>query len=205
MAKKLKKIAAQVPTTDAEVEKLLSDTLTAQLEREALVTAQDAALKAAKEQIEAEHHYDRDISSRDVTIARNVELLELWATIHRKRFGAAKSMTIGGIARLGWRLGNWKTALRKSVKWDDVVAFLKSLKDRGAKEDASDKAKARAELANQYLRVKTDANKDNMLRDRAERASRALLKAAGVTFEQDETFFIEPDREGQQPATLKAP
>lgn len=204
MAKKLQKIAAQVPTTDAEVEKLLSDTLTAQLEREAFVASRDEALKAAREKIDAEFHYDRDIASRDVTIARNVELLELWATIHRKRFGTAKSMTIGGIARLGWRLGNWKTALRKRAKWDDVVAFLKALKDRGAKEDASDKAKARAELANQYLRVKTDANKDNMLRDRAERASRALLKAAGVVFEQDETFFVEPDREGQQPATLKA-
>ena len=204
MSKKMKKIAAQVPESMAEVERLLSETLTAQLKRETLVTSQDSALKAAKEKIESEFHFDRDIKSLDVEIARNVELLEFWATLNRKQFGAAKSMTVGGIARLGWRLGNWKTALRKKTKWDDVVSFLKELNARGTAEDASDKAKNRAELAKEYLRTRTDANKENMLRDRAERASRALLRAAGVIFEQDETFFVEPDREGQQPATLQA-
>jgi hypothetical protein len=206
MAKKsISKLAAQVPSTDAEVAALIAVTLTAQTDRETLVAAQDEAKRKALEAIESEHHYARDLAAKDVLLARNLELLETWAALNKKtRFAKAKSIDLAG-ARLGWRLGNWKTALAKKVKLVDVVEFLTSLKERGQKEDASEKAKARASLAAEYIRIKTDLDREAMLRDRADRHTRALLKKAGVLFEQEESFYLQPDREGQQPPTLKAP
>lgn len=204
MSKRLSKIAAQVPVTDAEVEALISITLKTQTERETIVAERDQALQKQREALEAEHGYDRRLKDKDTVLSRNLELLETWAEIHKKRrFGKAKSILIG-TARLGWRLGNWKTALMPKIKWADVVEALQDFIERGDEEDASEKAKARAALAQEYVRIRVDADKEAMLRDRAERSSRALLKKVGVEFDQDETFYVAPEREGQQPATLVA-
>lgn len=205
MSKRLSKIAAQVPGTDAEVEALISITLKTQTERETIVAERDRTLQKQREELEAEHGYDRQLKELDTILSRNLELLETWGEINKKRrFGKAKSILIG-TARLGWRLGNWKTALLPKVKWADVVEALRDFISRGKEEDASEKAKARAALADEYVRVRVDADKEAMLRDRHERKTRALLKKVGVEFDQDETFYVAPDREGQQPSTLVAP
>jgi Bacteriophage Mu Gam like protein len=204
MSKRISKIAASVPSTDAEVEALISITLKTQTERETIIAERDQALQKQREALEAEKHYDRDLKTKDVILARNLELLETWAVMNKKkRFGKVKSILIG-TARLGWRLGNWKTRLMSKVKWVDVVDALQAFLERGDEKDASEKAKARAALAQEYIRISVEADKEAMLRDRADRKSRALLKKAGVYFDQDETFYVDPNREGQQPATLVA-
>lgn len=205
MAKKsISKLAAQVPQNDEQLSKLLTATILAQTDREAAIAARDAAEAKAKAELEAQHQWGAIIAERDIVIARNLEVLETWCAVHKEdRFGKAKSITLNQ-HRFGWRLGNWKTVLAKGVKWEAVIAALQRLIAKGKDSDASEKAKERAALAKEYLAIKIAPDKESMLRDRHLRPNRALLKVAGVGFEQDENFYLEPDREGQDGATLTA-
>lgn len=207
----LKKLAAKVPQNEDELKALLSATITAQTERESAVADRDKALNAYK----AALGYDATITEKDAFIARNLEMLEAWATLNKRtRFKKAKSTVIAG-SRIGWRLGNWGTELRGKTEWEDVLNFLQDLQDAangirlkiaedGDREPTKAEAKVilRGDMAEEYIRVKVEVDKKAMLRDRDHRPSRALLKKAGVSFMQDETFYLEPDREGQQPATM---
>lgn len=204
MSKRLSKLAAAVPQSEAEVEAMIAATLKLQTDSETLIASRDALIHAATAAIEKEHGHSAKLNAISIDLARNLEVLETWAVLNKKKhFKKAKSIRFA-LARIGWRLGNWKTKLRSKTKWLDVVEKLEDFVSAGQGDDASEKQKARADLAEEYLRREVSPDKEAMLRDRAIRAARALLKKCGVIFEQDETFFVQPDREGQQPATLTA-
>lgn len=197
----LKKLAAAVPQNDDELNTLLTETITAQTTREKAVADRDDAFNQAKEQLEKEHGWNATIEEQDKTIARNLELLETWTVINQKRLGDARSIVING-HRFGHRLGKWKTAATE--KWEKVVENLTKWMRAGKDEDADDKVKERAAIAAEYLVFSCSPDKNAMLRDRDVKSRRAVLEKAGVEFEQEESFFLDPDREGQQPARLEA-
>lgn len=198
---RLKKLAAQVPQNDAELSRLLTATQTAQTSMEKLIAERDESLTKARQALEDKHGWDRAIAGHEADIARNLELLETWSVINAKRFGDAKSLVMFG-CRFGYRLGNWKT--KATEKWDKVVEKLQKWLEAGKAEDAQEDIKERAAIAADYLVFSCDPDKKAMLRDRDVKARRALLEKAGVAFEQDESFYLEPDREGQAPARLEA-
>lgn len=198
--KAIKKLAAAIPQNDADLQKLLSDLVIAQTDKERAIAARDAAIEKARTELEMMHGWSATIERADNKIDRLIKLLETWTSLNAQRLGSARSIAING-HRFGWRLGNWKTAAVH--KWTQVVEWLEKLIEKGKAEDATDKARRRAAMAAEYIVYSVDPDKKAMLRDREKRPCRALLKAAGVTFEQDETFYFEPAREGQQDARIE--
>jgi hypothetical protein len=59
--------------------------------------------------------------------------------------------------------------------------------------------KTRKRIRERYLRVKVEANKEQMIEDRRKPK---LLASFGVEIVQGETFYVDPNREGQADATL---
>ena len=67
-------------------------------------------------------------------------------------------------------------------------------------------AKARAAMAKLWLRFKTTAApaKDLMLKAREDNAALPYLTELGVTIDREESFYLEPNREGQSVARIVA-
>jgi phage host-nuclease inhibitor protein Gam len=178
MSPRIKKLVAAVPRTKEEMEAMVQATIEMQTEREKLVAQRDEA------RTKADSPFAPRISELDTGMAHNIELLEAWAESHRVDFGKDKSLLVRG-HRMGWKLGNWKTELLKKWKWADVLFQLKSMGKRGA----------------EFIRTKEEPNKEQML---ASRDKPELLAEFGVTVVQEETFYLAPDREGQDPALMTA-
>lgn len=191
MTSRLKKLAKQIPANAAAMEVMVRETIAAQLESETLIAERDKKLA------EAAQPYAARISECQNTMARNLELLEAYSESHRADFGEAKSIVVDG-HRMGWRLGNWKTGLLGKTKWADVVATLKAWR----KDATAPKAQRGAFL--RWMRFKMEPDKESMIADRADDDMAPLLKQAGVEIVQEETFYLAPDREGQDPALMTA-
>jgi hypothetical protein len=198
--KRVKKAAAQIPQDAAELSILIASTIQDQTTREAAIAKRDALLAKVRERIEKKHGFDSTIQAAELRISRALEMLEFWAVTHKKEFGDARSITRAG-ARLGWRLGNWQLPASGKAA-TKAVEYLQGVVTRGGLEGASDKQKARALLAASFLRIKTTLDKEHAISERENRKARALLKGAGLEFAQDETFFLDPEREGQKPPLL---
>lgn len=190
MSTRLKKSAKQVPTSKEAMEALVKETVAAQIECEGLISKRDAA------RVDADKPFAPRITELSNTMARNLELLEAYAESRRDEFGDSKSIVVNG-HRMGWKLGNWKTALKAKVKWADVLAMLRQWA-QGVPKSATFKAGER------WLRIKEEPNKEAMIADRADEQSVPLLRELGVEIVQEETFYLAPDREGQEPALMTA-
>lgn len=205
--KRLKKdAAAQVPRNREEMEAMVQATVEAQLRLEPLIASRDAA------QLEAAKPFADGIATLQNLMARNLELLEAWAASNRKEFGKDRSIVVQG-SRLGWKLGNWKTELMSKVTWAGVVAKVRGLLNAARpcnlpKEDAelAQAIKSRAALCKQWVRVKLEVQpaKDTMIAARDDQPSKELLSELGVKIVQDESFYLDPAREGQEPALMTA-
>jgi hypothetical protein len=206
-SKRIKKEAnSQVPRNREEMEAMVEATVAAQLELEPLIAQRDAA------QLAAAAPFAADISRLQNLQARNLELLETWAAQNDKEFGKDKSIVVKG-HRIGWRLGNWKTELKSKVTWAAVVSKLRGLINASRpvnlpKQDPelSKAIKDKAAIAKDWLRVKLEvsAEKNAMIAARDDAASVELLGEVGVKVVQEESFYLDPAREGQQPALLTA-
>ncbi len=169
MSTKLKKLVAQIPKSEADMEALVKATVEAQLTLETQIAARDRAQLAAAEP------YAQQISTLQNTLAKNLELLEAWAEGNRDNFGKVKSMVVGQ-HRIGWHLGQWKTSLLAGTKsWKVVMEKLKALKKAGKR----------------FIRVKEEPDKDLMIRFRHHTR---LLARFGVEVIQEETFYLKPYR-----------
>lgn len=199
-SKRTKKTALQAPQTREELHALIASLTTAQITREKAIAERDAAILEATAEIEKEHGYNATIEQANKDAARGLELLELWATENKKeRFAAARSI-VEANARFGWRMGNWSVSTAR--KPGPVLDFLTRIIKRGQMADATPRQKARASIAARYLRIKPSLDKEAALADRENRATVILLRQAGATFEQEETFFFDPIREGQKPPLM---
>ena len=162
-----------------EAARVVRATVALQLEMEAAIVVRDQAVQAITE------NHNQTIDALGDRIEANVAQLQHWAEAHPEEFpGREKSTKIDGHA-LGWRLGNHATKLLKGWTWAKVVAALE---------------KSRKRIRTAFLRVKTEANKEAMI----ERRARArLLATFGVEIIQGETFYLEPNRDGQAEPTLQ--
>lgn len=194
-SKRAKKLAAQIPQTEEALNALIADTLKAQTARESTIAKRDSLLLKVRERIEKKHGFDKSILDDELRIAHALELLEFWAVTHKKDFGDARSITRAG-ARLGWRLGNWQLPATKKAA-EAAVDFLQGVVTRGSRDGASERQKARGVLASSFLRIKTTLNKERAVEERKTQGTRVLMKRAGLEFTQEETFYLDPEREGQ--------
>lgn len=92
-------------------------------------------------------------------------------------FSKKKSMeTVHGT--IGFRTGTPKLKLLKGFTWGAVTNMLK-------------------EFMPGYVRVSEEPAKDKLLADRDNDEVSALLPKVGICVVQDETFFVEPKKEGE--------
>jgi phage host-nuclease inhibitor protein Gam len=91
-------------------------------------------------------------------------------------------------AVIGFEFGNWSVATaNRKIKWKDVVSRLK-----------------RVAWGGDYLTIpEPEVSKTALLADRAKLTAVQKL-AAGITFEQDETFYIRPKSEIAEATTREA-
>lgn len=203
-AKQLKALEHLIPHTDAELTALLSDTITTQTLREEVIANRDAKIAKMRKDIEDKYGLDGLIANCDVTLAKNMALLELWAERERKtRFGDAKSISIAGV-RIGWKSIGWRTATLSKVTWAKACDFLALLVKRGDEPGATEMTKNIAAIAARFVRTKIEPNKDAMIAAREDAAATEVLLSAGVMIETEDHFFIRREGEGQAESTLKA-
>lgn len=176
-------------------EATVREIVAAQIAREKLIAARDLEL----ERVGAKHN--PDIDSITANIELNFELLEDWAENNGQEFVGAKSMTING-HRFGWRTGNPTVKARGKLSLKTILARL---------------IEAGGTIRAQFVREKSELNKEAILelhrvaegrspalealnekqREEAKLEAVAALKAIGVMVQQVETFYFEPDRDGQ--------
>jgi phage host-nuclease inhibitor protein Gam len=170
------RIIAVALATREDAARVTRETVQQQLDLEAAIVARDAELKTITEK----HSAIIDLISGKM--AAGMAQLEQWAQTHPHEL-PGRSTKIDG-HQLGWRLGNHATKLLKGWTWIKVVAALE---------------KNRKRIRDTFLRVKTEANKEAMIE---RRARKKLLASFGVEIIQGETFYLDPNREGQADTQL---
>jgi phage host-nuclease inhibitor protein Gam len=99
---------------------------------------------------------------------------------------------------------NWKTKTAARQTWEKVLTKLRDIVGAAQGSSASKTATDRAGLAVMFIRTKEEPAKDTMLQWREHDAAGALLNEVGVRFEQDQSFYVAPDREGQPDVIIKS-
>lgn len=200
--KKLKAIMALMPRSRGEMEQMVASFVADQTERERLIAERDQEYAAAQAKLEERHGWSHSISQLDLAQAQRVELLEAWADQNRAEFpGELKSLDAGQ-ARIGFRDGKWKTELAAKTVWADVVCSLQQWFGLKPKTKAEEVKLTAATL---WLRFfEPEADKARMITDRDNDELKPLLGELGVSIVRDEDFYIDPHREGQEPAAVTA-
>lgn len=170
-------IATPVIKTEAELERIVRQTVQIQLTRETKVAARDKEL----EQISARHN--KSIDELAVRMETNLAHIEQWSESHRDRFGKDKSILVDG-HRIGWRTSPPAARTKKKFTWARVLEVLSGMSD---------------EVKALFIRTKIEPDKAAMV---AHRDQPELLASFGVEITQAETFFLDPDRQGQDEPTL---
>jgi len=107
---------------------------------------------------------------------KSFDILQAFATANQAElFAKKKSMeTVHGV--LGFRTGTPKLKTLKGFTWASVTQLLK-------------------EYLPSYVRTIDEPNKERLLADRDDDATRALFPKVGISVTQDETFYVEPKKE----------
>ena len=107
---------------------------------------------------------------------KSFDILQAFATANQAElFAKKKSMeTVHGV--LGFRTGTPKLKTLKGFTWASVTQLLK-------------------EHSPSYVRTIDEPNKERLLADRDDDATRALFSKVGISVTQDETFYVEPKKE----------
>lgn len=159
--------------------RVATETVAAQIECERLVARRDARINTLKAL------YTARIAAQERIMETNLPLMEKFASSQKEElFGKNKSIKLTDGHEVGWRTGNKRTATLKGWTWKMVVAAL---------------LKARKPIREKFLAVKVEADKQTMIEEH-KRAK--LLARYGVEILQDETFFLDPAREGQAGARI---
>ncbi len=183
------RIVKPVLSTRAAVEAVVNETVAKQIERVTIVARRDAKVLAI------EKEYGPRIDELGTAMESNLALLEQWADANEPEFAEARSISING-HRLGYRLGNPTVAAAGKLTFK---AIIKAIADKGG------------DLARKYLRVKTDLDKEAVLStgrllESPDEETRTIaeieLDEIGCEIKQTQTFYLEPNREGQSATTL---
>lgn len=163
----------EIPQTLTEAETLTRAIVQNRIEREELVARRDQMIE------EITRGQSEKISKLDNLCKSSLVSLKTWAQANRREFGTDRSLMLAG-HRVGWRLGNHRTATKKGFTWAKVLVAIKDLGGEA--------------LA--WLRIKEEVDKEAMIASRSSQPE--LLAKIGVLIVQDETFGITPNREGQE-------
>ncbi len=168
MSSRLKAIASL--TTRPQFDATVDEICKLQLDREQRVTLRDRLLL----EIQEEHNPEIEAISQDINA--KLVLCEKYATTHRETlFGKLKSAA-SSLGIFGFRTGNPKLSLlNRKWKWTDVLNALK--------------ATGQIEL----IRTKEEPDKDAL-----KKLADTELAAVGLKIDQDEVFFIEPNRQNPE-------
>lgn len=173
------RIIAVALATREDAARTVRETVSLQLSLESAIVLRDADVKVISER------HNTGIDEIGLKIAERMAQLQQWADAHPEEFPPKlRSLKLDG-HEIGYRLGNHATKLLKGWTWAKVAAALEASRKR---------------IRTVFLRVKTEANKEAMIE---RRARKRLLASFGVEIVQGESFYLEPDREGQADAKLQ--
>lgn len=184
------KLTRTIIRDTAHLEATVSETVTAQIQREKLIAKRDEELQRINEK------HAPGIEALSEEIDSNLGILEQWADAHSAEWGTARSISVCG-HRIGFRTGNPAVKPNGKLTFKAIVSML---------------AKAGGDLAKKFLKVKTDLCKETVLAtarqlesadEATALAAQAELDAIGCHIEQAEAFYLEPAREGQPETTLQ--
>lgn len=177
MTKRIKVLHPVIRTRE-QMEAIVRETVALQIQREADIAARDAEVLAVQER------HNKSIDETTAAIERNVAMVQQWSDANAAEFGRDRSITTSEGHRIGYRLGQPHPKPLKKATWKSVVALIKDLTPS---------------LRSKLLRIKEEPNKEAMV---AMKDSPEILASIGVEIVQNETFYVEPNRE--TPATRLA-
>jgi phage host-nuclease inhibitor protein Gam len=148
------------------MESLIGEIAALQNQKRLLTAAMDGQIQSIREQYEAQ------LAAQNEALDQKMEHARVWSEANPHEFGAARSIeTVHGT--VGWRTG--QPALKTLPGWT-FDRVLQTLKTAGALD---------------YIRVKEEVHKQNLLSDR-ESIGPERLREIGLRVVQEETFFVEP-------------
>lgn len=170
-----KRITVPRLATREDMEKAVGEFAAATNERDQHKAAMEQELTAVRSRFEGK--MDTCEQQRDeLSLA-----LRDWADRNPDQFGKLKSIaTVHGT--IGWRIGQPTLKPAPKMTWAKVLETIEGFGD----------------TLKRYLRVKTDINKEAILAERETHP--AILTKIGVRVVQEETFFVDPKRDGETPA-----
>lgn len=171
MTKTLKSQAARM--TREDVEAAVRELCLASVRLDERLALLNLELAAARERHEA------DLSALTQTVDEQTDLVRAWADAHPEEFATRKSLVMVH-GTLGYRTGTPALKPVKGVTWDRVLALLKMNLPH-------------------YIRIKEDVDREAILADR-ETLGAENLKTLGLRVEQQERFFVEPNKEAAKTA-----
>lgn len=113
---------------------------------------------------------------------RNFDIIQAFAMEHKDELFTRKKSMESAHGVFGFRTGTPKLKNLKGFTWAAVTNLCK-------------------ELLPQYIRVSEELAKDKLLADRDVEEVAGLFPKIGVQVVQEETFYIEPKKENEQPAS----
>lgn len=128
-----------------------------------------------REIAEVRERYERDLDEAKKAITSHTANLEAWASAHPDEFPTGRKSIDFLNARVGFRTGTPKLALKTGQKWGNVLGLLNSL------------------FGGRFIRQKIDIAKDELLAAFAKEEIKSDdLDRLRVKVVQEECFFIEP-------------
>lgn len=181
--------------TIAEVADLIRDLIIAQTERESLLAAQEKEVTAIKEKF-ASKLGDAETKAKILE-----ETIFAFMDTHPAVFEDRPSVLID-TSRIGYTPGKWKVELTHTE--EETIALLEAIKAKGERENASNKAAARAERAAFLLRTKIELDKKRIVEESARPEVLEFLGEVGIWLSKTDRPFIKPDRQGQKPKDVSS-
>ena len=109
---------------------------------------------------------------------KNFEIMQTFATEHREELFSRRKSYESAHGTFGFRTGTPKL---KGFTWASVTNLVK-------------------EFLPAYIRVSEELAKDRLLADRDKEEVAEQLSKCGMVVVQDETFYVEPKKENEQPS-----
>jgi phage host-nuclease inhibitor protein Gam len=167
MGARVKKVGPAIETRE-EMEECVRRICLATIRLDELRADLDARLAAIRA------GFEERIAATGEELKAQMVQAEEWAEAHRDEFAGKKSIAMVH-GTVGFRTGMPRLATLKGWKWDAVLRVLR-------------------EQHPEFVRTKAEVDKDLLLARRADLGDGAL-RDLGVEVKQDESFFVDPNRD----------
>lgn len=172
MAREKKKVLAS-SVSASQMEKALSNYAQHDAEMQRLTAILDKKIAALREEIAPE------LSALQMLKDEEFEVVQAYALENRDELFTKKKSIETVFGSFGFRTGTPKLKTKKGLTWGGVLELLRV-------------------HAPEFIRVKEDVAKDNLLAERNSPEVEELMPRIGVEVVQDETFFIDLKKEGEE-------